>query len=82
MKRPTVTIVALACALVAWEAFASRTEAIRAKPFSQDRRCVFVAMHRGDWRSFPENPEGAILDGQGHAAELVVHLTQKGRRTF
>ena len=60
----------------------SRTEAIREKLFSKDRDYVFVAMHRGDWRNFPENSKGAILSSIRLGADIVeldVHMTKDGR---
>jgi len=61
---------------------ATRTEAIRAKLVSGDRSYVFVAMHRGDWRNFPENSKGAILSSIQLGADIVeldVHMTKDGR---
>ena len=61
---------------------ASRTEAIRAKLMSKDRNYVFVAMHRGDWRNFPENSKGAILSSIRLGADIVeldVQMTKDGR---
>lgn len=60
---------------------ATRTEAIREKIFSQDRKYVFVAMHRGDWRNYPENSEGAILSSIAVGADIVeldVQRTKDG----
>ena len=60
----------------------TRTEAIREKLMSQDRDYVFVAMHRGDWRNFPENSKGAILSAIRLGADIVeldVHMTKDGR---
>ena len=50
---------------------ATRTEAIREKLMSGDRSYVFVAMHRGDWRNFPENSKGAILSSIRLGADIV-----------
>ena len=64
------------------DAPATRTEAIRAKLLSNDRDYVFVAMHRGDWRNFPENSKGAILSSIRLGADIVeldVHMTKDGR---
>jgi len=61
---------------------ASRTEAIKRKLGSEDRRYVFVAMHRGDWRNFPENSKGAILSAIRLGADIVeldVQRTKDGR---
>ena len=60
----------------------TRTEAIREKLVSCDRDHVFVAMHRGDWRNFPENSKGAILSSIRLGADIVeldVHMTKDGR---
>ena len=48
-----------------------RTERIRAKLLSNDRNYVFVAMHRGDWRNFPENSKDAILSCIALGADIV-----------
>ena len=72
--------VAFSCS--AADATATRTEAIRAKLVSGDRDYVFVAMHRGDWRNFPENSKGAILSSIQLGADIVeldVHMTKDGR---
>ena len=77
MKVLTVAVV-LAGALFG----ATRTEAIREKLVSGDRDYVFVAMHRGDWRNFPENSKGAILSSIRLGADIVeldVHMTKDGR---
>ena len=61
---------------------ATRTEALREKLLSGDRNYVFVAMHRGDWRNFPENSKGAILSSIRLGADIVeldVHRTKDGR---
>ena len=61
---------------------ATRTDAIREKLLSDDRNYVFVAMHRGDWRNFPENSKGAILSSIQLGADIVeldVHMTKDGR---
>ena len=61
---------------------ATRTETIREKLVSDDRNYVFVAMHRGDWRNFPENSKGAILSSIRLGADIVeldVHMTKDGR---
>lgn len=74
----------LAMAAIAASALfgATRTEAIREKLASGDRNYVFVAMHRGDWRNFPENSKGAILSAIRLGADIVeldVHRTKDGR---
>lgn len=61
---------------------ATRTEAIRENLVSGDRNYVFVAMHRGDWRNFPENSKGAILSAIRLGADIVeldVQMTKDGR---
>ena len=61
---------------------ATRTEALREKLASGDRNYVFVAMHRGDWRNFPENSKGSILSSIRLGADIVeldVHMTKDGR---
>ena len=72
-----------AVAMIAGSLFgASRTETIREKLVSGDRNYVFVAMHRGDWRNFPENSKGAILSSIALGADIVeldVHMTKDGR---
>ena len=60
----------------------SRTQAIKSKLGSTDRRYVFVAMHRGDWRNFPENSKGAILSSIRLGADIVeldVQRTKDGK---
>ena len=67
---------------IAYCAPATRTEAIREKLLSKDRDYVFVAMHRGDWRNFPENSKGAILSSIRLGADIVeldVQMTKDGR---
>ena len=70
-------------AIIAGSLFgATRTEAIRDKLASGDRDYVFVAMHRGDWRNFPENSKGAILSSIRLGADIVeldVQMTKDGR---
>ncbi len=55
---------------------ATRTEAMREKLISGDRDYVFVAMHRGDWRNFPENSKGAILSSirLGAAFDIPINF--------
>ena len=59
----------------------TRTERIRAKLLSNDRDYVFVAMHRGDWRNFPENSKDAILSCIARGADIVeldAQMTKDG----
>lgn len=73
---------AVALALVLKAEATTRTEAIRNKISSDDRSYVFVAMHRGDWRNFPENSKGAILSAIRLGADIVeldVQRTKDGR---
>ncbi len=68
--------------LVASANAVTRTEQIREKILSSDRNYVFVAMHRGDWRNFPENSKGAILSSIALGADIVeldVQRTKDGR---
>ncbi len=77
-----IRIVAAAVMLAASLFGGTRTEAIREKLLSGDREYVFVAMHRGDWRNFPENSKGAILSSIQLGADIVeldVHMTKDGR---
>lgn len=81
-KAIAMTIAAFAAVLSGMLPAQTRTEAIRAKLFSDDRNYVFVAMHRGDWRNFPENSKGAILSAIRLGADIVeldVHMTKDGR---
>ena len=80
MKRRTFLSTA-ACAALAIFAAApataqTRTELIREKLLSNDRNYVFVAMHRGDWRNFPENSKDAILSCIALGADIVELDTQ------
>ena len=55
---------------------------IREKLMSSDRNYVFVAMHRGDWRNYPENSRDAILSCIALGADIVeldVQMTKDGR---
>ena len=73
---------ALSALMVASIFGATRTEALREKLASGDRDYVFVVMHRGDWRNFPENSKGAILSSIRLGADIVeldVHMTKDGR---
>ena len=77
-----IRITALAVVVAGSLFGATRTEAIREKLMSGDRDYVFVAMHRGDWRNFPENSKGAILSSIQLGADIVeldVHMTKDGR---
>ena len=59
----------------------TRTEKIRAKLLSGDRDYVFVAMHRGDWRNYPENSKDAILSCIALGADIVeldAQMTKDG----
>ena len=59
----------------------TRTELIREKLLSNDRNYVFVAMHRGDWRNFPENSKDAILSCIALGADIVeldAQMTKDG----
>ena len=59
----------------------TRTERLRAKLLSDDRNYVFLAMHRGDWRHYPENSRGAIqgcIDCGADIVELDVARTKDG----
>ena len=61
---------------------ATRTEMIREKLLSGDRNYVFVAMHRGDWRNFPENSKGAIISSINLGADIVeldFQMTKDGK---
>ncbi|MBO7684541.1 MAG: glycerophosphodiester phosphodiesterase family protein [Kiritimatiellae bacterium] len=82
-RKTTIGLAACAAAALAGPLFgATRTEAIRERLASQDRDYVFVAMHRGDWRNFPENSEGAIRSSIALGADIVeldVHMTKDGR---
>ncbi len=59
----------------------TRAEKIRAKLESADRNYVFVIMHRGDWRNYPENSEAAIrgaIEKGADVVELDVAKTKDG----
>ena len=79
MKNAAVVLMVV----IAWSSWGrTRTEAIRERLASDDRNYVFVAMHRGDWRNFPENSKGAILSSIALGADIVeldVHRTKDGR---
>ncbi len=69
------------CATTSYRS-SSRTEMIREKLMSSDRNYVFVAMHRGDWRNYPENSRDAILSCIALGADIVeldVQMTKDGR---
>ena len=77
-----IKILALATIVAGTLFGATRTEAIREKLVSGNRDYVFVAMHRGDWRNFPENSKGAILSSIRLGADIVeldVQMTKDGR---
>ena len=80
MKRRTfitaAASAALAIIMAAPAAAQTRTELIREKLLSNDRNYVFVAMHRGDWRNFPENSKDAILSCIALGADIVELDTQ------
>ena len=63
----------LVCTVLAFAAVAepTRAERIRAKLDSNDRNYVFVTMHRGDWRHYPENSKDAILGAIAMGADVV-----------
>ena len=80
MKRLLLSVALAAAAFAACGA--TRTELLRAKLASADRDYVFVAMHRGDWRNFPENSKDAILSCIALGADIVeldVRMTKEGR---
>lgn len=77
-----VCIACYPCIAVSAPGNGSRTDALRRKLASPDRDYVFVAMHRGDWRNFPENSEGAVLSAIRLGADIVeldVQRTKDGR---
>ena len=80
MKRRTFITAAASAALAIFAAAPAaaqtRTELIREKLLSNDRNYVFVAMHRGDWRNFPENSKDAILSCIALGADIVELDTQ------
>ena len=49
----------------------SHVDALREKIASNDRNYVFVAMHRGDWRNYPENSIDAIKSCIAMGADIV-----------
>lgn len=63
----------LLCGLVISSAALGRThvEALREKIASADRDYVFVAMHRGDWRNYPENSIDALKSCITLGADIV-----------
>ena len=87
MNRIRFAVVAALAAVVCGCAYLggsgeTRTERIRAKLLSNDRNYVFLAMHRGDWRHYPENSRGAIqgcIDCGADIVELDVARTKDGR---
>ena len=73
---------ALALCLATTAFSATRTDLIRAKLISDDRDYVFVAMHRGDWRNYPENSRDAIRSAIALGADIVeldARMTKDGR---
>jgi glycerophosphoryl diester phosphodiesterase len=80
--RMKTRIAALAVVMAGSIFGVTHTETLRAKLLSNDRNYVFVAMHRGDWRNFPENSKGAILSSIRLGADIVeldVQMTKDGR---
>ncbi len=65
--------IALVLSLFAATAAFARThvDALREKFASGDRSYVFVAMHRGDWRNYPENSIDAIKSCIALGADVV-----------
>ena len=59
------------CAFGPSAAGATRAEKLRAVLDSGDRDYVFVTMHRGDWRSYPENSRDAIKGSIAKGADIV-----------
>ncbi len=49
----------------------THVDALREKIASGDRNYVFVAMHRGDWRNYPENSIDAIKSCISMGADIV-----------
>lgn len=82
MNKMLIVFAGAALCLAA-DVFAStRTEQIRAKLASGDRDYVFVAMHRGDWRNYPENSRDAIRSAIALGADIVeldAQMTKDGR---
>ncbi len=64
-------LVCFAWGLAGWTAEPTRAEKIRAKLVGDDRNYVFVTMHRGDWRRFPENSADAIRGAIALGADIV-----------
>jgi len=82
MTRRAFVCVLWSICMVCAVSGATRTEQLREKLASADRKYVFVAMHRGDWRHFPENSRGAIqgcIDCGADIVELDVARTKDGR---
>ena len=70
------------CAFGPSAAGATHAEKLRAVLDSGDRDYVFVTMHRGDWRSYPENSRDAIKGSIAKGADIVeldVCRTKDGR---
>lgn len=70
------------CALGPSAVGATHAEKLRAVLDSGDRDYVFVTMHRGDWRNYPENSRDAINGSIAKGADIVeldVCRTKDGR---
>ena len=82
MKRISLALFGAAVCLATTALSATRTELIREKLASGDRDYVFVAMHRGDWRNYPENSRDAIRSAIALGADIVeldARQTKDGR---
>lgn len=82
MKKIMLSLVCAALAFGAFAEGATRADKIRAKLDGNDRNYVFVTMHRGDWRHYPENSRDAIIGAINHGADVVeldVCRTKDGR---
>ena len=82
MKKIMLSLVCAALAFGASAEGATRADKIRAKLDGNDRNYVFVTMHRGDWRHYPENSRDAIIGAINHGADVVeldVCRTKDGR---
>ncbi len=71
-----------AALLISFTSFAAtHVDKLREKFASGDRSYVFVAMHRGDWRNYPENSIDAIkscIELGADVVELDVSRTKDG----
>ena len=79
---PLLTAFAAVACFTTMAVAATRTELIREKLASGDRNYVFVAMHRGDWRNYPENSRDAIRSAIALGADIVeldARMTKDGR---